>query len=124
VLICSSTKRILAMPHLRYVLAATVAACLPCGVAAAQPISAPASASAAAPPASQVQSAPAAYDRATPASATTTEPTTAVVTMTSDANGERHLIVSSPPVPDTPESRAKYGRPLSAAGRDTPPTGN
>ena len=33
-------------------------------------------------------------------------------------------VVSNGPVPDTPENRAKYGKPLSNAGRMTKPAGN
>lgn len=33
-------------------------------------------------------------------------------------------VVSNGPVPDTPQNRAKYGRPLSHAGRMTKPTGD
>jgi hypothetical protein len=32
--------------------------------------------------------------------------------------------LSNSPIPDTPENRAKYGRPLSYAGRHSAPTGN
>jgi hypothetical protein len=92
--------------------------------ASAQASSTPPAAAPAAPPPSQDQSAPAAIDRATQASAMTTEPANAIVTQTVDANGDRHLLVTSPPVPDTPENRAKYGQPLSRAGRRTAPMGN
>jgi hypothetical protein len=33
-------------------------------------------------------------------------------------------VVSNGPVPDTPENRAKYGQPLSHAGKMTKPIGN
>ena len=33
-------------------------------------------------------------------------------------------VVSNPPVPDTPENRAKFGRPMSHAGRATTPNGD
>jgi hypothetical protein len=33
-------------------------------------------------------------------------------------------VVSNGPVPDTPENRAKYGKPMSNAGRMTKPAGN
>jgi hypothetical protein len=91
----------------------------------AQPQSAPPTASdTTAPPPAQDQTAPAAIDRATQASALTTEPANAIVTVTTDANGDRHMIVASPPVPDTVANRAKYGQPLSRAGRRTAPAGN
>ncbi len=35
-----------------------------------------------------------------------------------------NTVVTNGPVPDTPASRAKYGAPLSHAGRATSPTGN
>jgi len=51
-----------------------------------------------------------ATDAATPASATT------------DASGV--VVVAMAPVPDTPANRAKYGKPMSRAGRHTAPAGN
>ena len=33
-------------------------------------------------------------------------------------------VVSNPPVADTPENRAKYGKPDSSAGKHTQPAGN
>lgn len=72
----------------------------------------------------QDHSAPVAADHASLASAATTEPANAIVTMTVDANGDRHMLIASPPVPDTPQNRARYGQPLSNAGRRTPPAGN
>lgn len=33
-------------------------------------------------------------------------------------------VVSNPPVADTPENRAKFGKPISNAGKSTPPKGN
>ncbi len=48
-------------------------------------------------------------------SVTTTEPSGATVTNTMVTNG---------PVPDTPENRAKYGQPMSHAGKRTPAKGN
>lgn len=35
-----------------------------------------------------------------------------------------NTLVTNGPVPDTPASRAKYGRPLSNAGKKTAPAGN
>ena len=43
---------------------------------------------------------------------------------TFDANGNQHTVVSSPPVPDTPDNRARYGHPESDAGRRTHPAGD
>jgi len=122
------------MQHLRYALAATVAACLSGGVAAAQtappvagaapPISQSQPAVAAPPVSTPAVTAPAAADSATQASARTTEPPNALVTVTTDAAGVRHMLITSPPVPDTPENRARYGRPLSNAGEHTQAAGN
>src|SRR5579863_5734198 len=104
------------MSHLRFVLAASVAACLSCGVAAAQTaqLSPPASSIAPAAPAMPAQSD--AATGAVPASAGSAGVNTSV---TVDADGGRHLTISNPPVPDTRENRAKYGAPLSNAGRHT-----
>jgi opacity protein-like surface antigen len=33
-------------------------------------------------------------------------------------------LITNGPVPDTPENRAKYGKPMSNAGRHTAPAGN
>jgi hypothetical protein len=33
-------------------------------------------------------------------------------------------VIASQPVPDTPANRAKYGKPLSRAGKRTAPAGN
>lgn len=63
-----------------------------------------------------------------PAAADTSGPPTAqtaVGTETSAVvNGQSVQVVSSQPVPDTPENRAKYGQPLSRAGKRTKPIGN
>ena len=48
-------------------------------------------------------------------STTTTDSTGAIVT---------HELVTNGPVPDTPQNRARYGQPLSHAGRMTAPRGN
>lgn len=102
------------MLHLRYVLAAAAAACLAGGVAAAQPASPPASDKAPAP----------ATERAPPRNATPAASAGVNTSVTVDANGARHLLISNAPVRDTPENRAKYGAPLSNAGRHTQPAGN
>ena len=44
------------------------------------------------------------------------------VSATTDATGAQ--VVSNGPVPDTPANRAKYGKPMSHAGRHTAPAGN
>lgn len=119
------------MQHLRYALAASVAACLLGGAAIAQDTPSAPPATSAAPDDSQTQPvtapppvAPAAADAATQASAATTEPANALVNVTIDPNGVRHMLITSPPVPDTPENRARYGRPLSNAGERTEAAGN
>ena len=119
------------MQHLRYALAASVAVCFFGGVAVAKDTAPAPPATSAAPDASQSQpvtapapTAPSAIDAATQASAATTEPANALVTVTIDADGVRHMLITSPPVPDTPENRARYGRPLSNAGERTEAAGN
>ena len=108
------------MFHLRYALAASVA-CLACGVAAAQDTL---------PSRPPSNSAPAAADRAASAPFTQTDNATPAVSagvntsVTVDANGARRVLISNPPVPDTRENRAKYGSPLSNAGRHTRATGD
>jgi len=44
------------------------------------------------------------------------------VSATTDATGSQ--VVSNGPVPDTRANRAKYGRPMSRAGKMTKPAGN
>ncbi|HEY7900413.1 MAG TPA: hypothetical protein VIC25_04435 [Caulobacteraceae bacterium] len=39
------------------------------------------------------------------------------------ANGDNQMVTNGP-VPDTPANRAKYGGPMSRAGRHTKPAGN
>jgi len=57
-----------------------------------------------------------------PAASTTTDATGAQPPM-SAAQGPAQAM-SSPPVPDTPANRAKYGGPMSHAGKHTAPGGN
>jgi len=57
----------------------------------------------------------AATGTATSTSVTTTDPSGASVTNTLTTNG---------PIPDTPANRAKYGQPMSNAGKHTAPRGN
>ncbi len=45
-------------------------------------------------------------------------------TVTTDANGDRNVLVTNGPVPDTEANRARYGQPLSNAGNRTQPAGN
>lgn len=52
------------------------------------------------------------------------EPPRRNASTTVDPSGDRHTLVASPPVPDTPENRARYGHPESNAGQRTHPAGN
>jgi len=85
--------------------ALAAATALACTAASAQPAPTPAPA--------EAQPAPG----PAPAAASTT-------TTTVDAEGVRRTLVASSPVPDTPENRAKYGKPMSNAGRRTRAAGN
>ncbi|HEX6860115.1 MAG TPA: hypothetical protein VF138_07970 [Caulobacteraceae bacterium] len=52
-------------------------------------------------------------------------PASSIVTTTDGVPGTLTTkIVTNGPVPDTPENRARYGRPLSHAGKMTAPAGN
>jgi hypothetical protein len=112
------------MPLVRYALAAA-AACLLGGAAYAQTgadqsAPPPADQSAAQPADNSGAAAPPAADNTQPGIAATgagTE-TSAVV------NGQTVEVISSQPVPDTKANRAKYGQPLSRAGKRTKPIGN
>jgi len=111
------------MLSLRYALAACAAVCLAGGVAQAQPTTAP-SGAVAVPPDQATPPPPAQTSTQAPANATPAASAGVNTAVTVDANGARHLLISNPPVPDTPENRAKYGAPLSNAGRHTQPAGN
>jgi hypothetical protein len=98
---------------LKHLLTATAALALMAGAAHAQ--TAPAS-----PPAATPDASPKPMDSATTTSAAPapmTEPAAApaVVSVATVTNG---------PVADTPENRAKYGQPMSRAGKRTTPKGN
>jgi hypothetical protein len=98
----------------KLLLVAGLATCLAGSGAAAQP--APAS-----PPV--LDSAPAASpDQATLPTPAESQGVNTSVTVATD--GARHLQISSPPVPDTKVNRAKYGGPMSNAGRHTRPARN
>jgi len=70
--------------------------------------------------------APSASDNSVPASAVTPSANVASSTTTVDANGATVTteLVTNGPVPDTPQNRARYGQPLSHAGKLTAPKGN
>ena len=116
------------MSMLPSTLVASVAACL-LGVTAAAAQGSPSPSQASpnsgtgapeqAPPATLVPA-----DSELPENSTAPGAATVNATVTVDANGNRHILIASPPVPDTAENRAKYGSPLSNAGRRTQPAGN
>jgi hypothetical protein len=107
--------------RLNYILAAAAIAALTAGAAAAQSsdtsngpgmngASNPSQADQAGAPASgyDTSNAPSANQAGVPAAATVGDAT----------------LITNGPVPDTPENRAKYGKPMSNAGRHTAPAGN
>ncbi|MGZ3378219.1 MAG: hypothetical protein ACXU8S_16620 [Phenylobacterium sp.] len=98
-----------------HLLTAAAATALIGGAAyAQQPATAPATPAPAATASTYATAAP--TGTATSTSVTATDPATgASVTNTLTTNG---------PVPDTPENRAKYGQPMSHAGKHTAPKGN
>jgi hypothetical protein len=120
----ATRMRMNAMSKFRYALAACVAMCLAAGVAAAQTTTAtpqpptdtsvPSPGQGAPPPA--VESAPQPDSGAA-------APTIAGGPVAPTGNVQT-LHIASPPVPDTPENRAKYGSPMSHAGRRTKPAGD
>jgi hypothetical protein len=108
------------MSVLRIALAASFAACI-FSVAAAQTATGQSAAPSAVPPAS--------LDQAPPAPAATPQAPSAAVaganaSVTVSDSGVRNTTVASPPVPDTPANRSKFGAPMSHAGRVTSPTGD
>jgi hypothetical protein len=99
------------MSVLRYALAAVAAACLAGGaVAQTTPAGPPAS-----------DSAPGA---ATSVNAAPPAPASSDASATANGGSVLHIVIASPPVPDTPENRARYGQPLSHAGQRTQAAGN
>jgi hypothetical protein len=111
----ATRMRMNAMSKFRYALAACVAMCPAAGVAAAQTATAtpqpPADTSV---PSPGQGAPPPAVESAPRADSGPVAPTGNVQT----------LHIASPPVPDTPENRAKYGSPMSHAGRRTKPAGD
>jgi hypothetical protein len=65
---------------------------------------------------------------AAPAAGTNTSGVVPVSSQSPDAQASLKAgdanVVSNPPVADTPENRAKYGKPMSNAGKRTAPRGN
>ena len=56
--------------------------------------------------------------------ASTVAPAPASPTFTYSTGPSRVEVITNGPVPDTPANRARYGGPLSNAGRNTSPVGN
>ncbi len=122
------------MPLARITLAAAVAALLMGGAAVAQPATQDGASpdNGANPPATD-QSAPIPADQSgtttndqasqpmPPADSSAMAPTGANVSATAPAGVQ---VIASAPVPDTPANRAKYGKPMSNAGKRTAPTGD
>ena len=98
------------MPLIRYALAAAAASLIG-GLAYAQDMSQGA-------PAADTSAAPPSADTAPVAATGVRRETSATV------NGQTVVVVSNAPIPDTPANRAKYGQPLSRAGKRTKPIGN
>ncbi|MBV9995109.1 MAG: hypothetical protein JO127_07840 [Caulobacteraceae bacterium] len=121
----------------RYGLAAAAAACLVGGLAFAETppspdASSPPAAGEPAAPADQSQppaapadqgQAPAAAPMSAPADQSTAPAATGAESSAQVAQAGTQ-VVASQPVPDTPDNRAKYGAPLSHAGKHTKPAGN
>lgn len=123
------------MTKLRYVLAASLAIGLAGGLAAAQSTSGTMSAADQAAATSGSTSGVTALQNnqgmtTAPASAPTmqsvtdTSMTARPATSASTVNANGVIVVSSPPVPDTPANRALFGGPMSNAGVHTSPIGN
>ncbi|MFI4974524.1 MAG: hypothetical protein ACHP84_08300 [Caulobacterales bacterium] len=120
------------MTKIRYALAATLAACLTAGVAAAQSAPTPASPPPSSPAAATsdqklvVPSGQSNNTMQTITDTSVTTPTTPATTIDASATVATGTVqvISNPPVPDTAANRAKYGQPLSNAGRRTKAAGN
>jgi len=82
----------------------------------------PAEAPAPAPMSTTQPSAPSATAVAPPATDATATTTTRLYTTTTSPTGAQ--VIANAPIPDTPENRARYGQPLSRAGKQTAPAGN
>jgi hypothetical protein len=89
--------------------------------APAQPADQPVTQAAPAAPTDQPYPATSATQAGTPAAASTAP---ASADQASGLTAGQPTVISNGPVPDTPENRAKYGKPMSHAGRATKPIGN
>jgi hypothetical protein len=67
--------------------------------------------------------APVPQDAPPPSMVTPGEPGTTPDQIRALRDGENRLVTNGP-VPDTPANRARFGKPLSHAGKKTAPTGN
>ena len=108
------------MSVLQIALAASFATCI-FSVAAAQTATGQWLAPSAVPPAS--------LDQATPAPSAMPQAPSATLaganaSVTVSDSGVRNTTVASPPAPDTPDNRSKFGAPMSHAGRVTSPAGD
>lgn len=110
------------MPLIRYALFAAAASLIggvACAQGAADQAAAPPADTSSAPPTAGMSSAmPPATDKSAVAPTGAGTETSAIV------NGQTVQVIASQPVPDTPENRAKYGQPLSHAGKRSKPIGN
>ena len=101
------------MPLIRYALAAAAASLIG-GLAYAQGMSDTQSA----PPADTSSTQAPSADNAAVAQTGVRRETSSTV------DGRTVTVVSNAPIPDTPENRAKFGQPMSRAGKRTKPAGN
>jgi hypothetical protein len=108
------------MSVLRIVLAASFAACLISTAAAAQTAADQSTAPAAVPATPDQATLP---PPAAPEAASATQAGVSASVTVGDS-GVVNTTVANAPVPDTPDNRAKYGAPMSHAGRATQPAGN
>ncbi len=76
------------------------------------------------PPMSAPMNAPSAGAAGMNTNAMTVDPAQAPASQVQALQQGDNALVTNGPVPDTPASRAKYGRPLSNAGKKTAPAGN
>ena len=113
------------MPHLRLILAAAAVACLFGGAAFANADLPSATDTGASPPvASDQPTAPVDPATVTTDQAPMPQAPAAATSATDSSANVGVQVIASQPVPDTPENRAKYGQPMSHAGKHTRPAGN
>ena len=113
------------MPKVHLVLAASLAIGLAAAGAQAQATSAPPQTDTSVAPSGQSaapSTAPA--EGVTSADTSGAAPTIVGGPIPAGASNVQYVHVASPPVPDTPENRAKYGAPMSNGGRHTKAAGD